>query len=245
MWHIIKREVYDNLNSLRFALATILLLSLMLTNAVVHLREHPVRMQKYRDAATQSLNTLTSRTDLYDLAQTGPGQLYKKPSPLHFCAEGGDSLLPAFAKAASHFWGGRNLKCFWRMTYPAATPNLKNLDPDATAVDWAFVIGYVSSLIALLFTFDTISREREHGTLRLMLANAISRHTVLIGKFLGALISVSIPLVIAVLMNLFVISTSSAVHLGTDEWGRLGIIIGIAMLYLCLFLALGLLSLHA
>ena len=241
MWHIAKRELYDNLNSLRFALATVLLLALMLTNAVVYLREHPVRMQKYRDAATESLNTLTSRTDLYDLARKGPEKLYKKPSPLHFCADGGDNLLPALAHAASYFWGDRDLKAFWRMTYPSATPNLKNIDPDATKIDWAFVIGYVLSLIALLFTFDSVSGEHEHGTLRLMLANPIPRHTVLIGKFLGAFISVNIPFVIAVLMNLLVISTSSAVHLGADEWGRLGIIIGIAFLYLCLFLALGLL----
>ena len=241
MWHIAKRELYDNLNSLRFALATVLLLALMLTNAVVHLREHPVRMQKYRDAATQSLDMLTSRTDLYDLAQRGPGKLYKKPSSLGFCADGGDSLLPALTDAASYFGGGRDLKSFWRMTYPSATPNLKNIDPDATNIDWAFVIGYVLSLIALLFTFDAVSGEREHGTLRLMLANAIPRHTVLIGKFLGAFISVNIPFVIAVLMNLLVISTSNAVHLGAEEWGRLGIIIGIAMLYLCIFLALGLL----
>ena len=241
MWHIAKRELYDNLNSLRFALATVLLLALMLTNAVVHLREHPVRMQKYRDAATQSLNTLTSRTDLYDLAQKGPGRLYKKPSPLRFCADGGDSLLPTLTDAASYFWSTDTSKSFWRMTYPSATPNLKNIDPDATQIDWAFVIGYVLSLIALLFTFDAVSGEREHGTLRLMLANPIPRHTVLIGKFLGAFISVNIPFVIAVLMNLLVISASSAVHLGVDEWGRLGIIVGIALLYLCLFLALGLL----
>ena len=241
MWHIAKRELYDNLNSLRFALATVLLLALMLTNAVVHLREHPVRMQKYRDAATQSLNTLTSRTDLYDLAQKGPGKLYKKPSLLRFCADGGDSLLPVLADAASYFWSTNTSKSFWRMTYPSATPNLKNIDPDATQIDWAFVIGYVLSLIALLFTFDAVSGEREHGTLRLMLANPIPRHTVLIGKFLGAFISVNIPFVIAVLMNLLVISTSRAVHLGVDEWGRLGIIVGIALLYLCLFLALGLL----
>ena len=38
IWHIAKRELYDNLNSLRFALATVLLLALMLTNAVVHLQ---------------------------------------------------------------------------------------------------------------------------------------------------------------------------------------------------------------
>ena len=241
IWHITKRELYENLNSLRCALATVLLLALMLTNAILHLREHPVRMQKYHDAARHSLDTLTSRTDLYDLAQKGPGQLYKKPSPLRFCADGGDSLLPTFVQAASHFWGSRNLKCFWRMTYPSATPNLKNIDPDAIEIDWAFVIGYVLSLIALLFTYDAVSGEREHGTLRLMLANPLPRHTVLIGKFFGAFLSVNIPFVSAVLMNLLLMSTSSVVQLGTEEWGRLGVIIGIAMLYLCLFLALGLL----
>ena len=67
------------------------------------------------------------------------------------------------------------------------------------------------------------------------------RHTVLIGKFLGALISLSIPFTLAILMNLLVISTSSDVHLNAEAWGRLGIIFFIALLYTCLFLALGLL----
>ena len=108
-------------------------------------------------------------------------------------------------------------------------------------VDWGFIIGYVLSLIALLFTFDAVSSERERGTLRLMLANAIPRHTVLIGKFLGALISISIPFTLAVLMNLLVISTSSDVYLVPETWSRLCIIFFIALLYTCLFLALGLL----
>ena len=108
-------------------------------------------------------------------------------------------------------------------------------------MDWVFIIGYVLSLIAILFTFDAVSGERELGTLRLMLANPIPRHTVLIGKFLGALISIGIPLTLAVLMNLLLISTSNAVQLGPDAWGRLGIIFFIAILYTSLFLALGLL----
>ncbi|MCY3742328.1 MAG: hypothetical protein OXH00_15040, partial [Candidatus Poribacteria bacterium] len=84
IWHITKRELYDNLNSLRFALATALLFVLMLINAMIHIEEHPVRMQKYHDATTKSLNTLRSRTDLFSIAQEGPGYLYKKPSPLYF-----------------------------------------------------------------------------------------------------------------------------------------------------------------
>ena len=93
IWHIAKRELYDNLNSLRFSLATLLLLALMLTNAIVHLREHPERIQEYRTSVTDYWNTLTSRTNLYVLAQEGPGFLYKKPSPLRFCAEGGETFL--------------------------------------------------------------------------------------------------------------------------------------------------------
>ncbi len=245
MWHIAKRELYDNLNSLRFALTTVLLLALMLTNAVVHLQKHPKRIQKYRASVTKSLNDLTARGDsLYDIAQQGPGLLYKKPSPLRFCADGGEAFLSDVVGGA-FLWSisassGR-LKGFWRLDYPAATPNLINIRPDVTKVDWGFIIGYILSLIALLFTFDSISGEREQGTLRLMLANAIPRHTVLIGKFFGALISISIPLSLAVLTNLLVISMSSDVHLGADAWGRLGIIFLIAVLYLCLFLALGLL----
>ena len=76
IWHIAKRELYDNLNSLRFALTTVLLLALMLTNAVVHLREHPKRIQQYRAAVTDALNTLRARTALYEIAQQGPGNLF-------------------------------------------------------------------------------------------------------------------------------------------------------------------------
>ena len=76
MWYIAKRELYDNLNSLRFALATVLLLGLMLTNAVVHLQEQPARVQKYLTAVTDARNALEARVDsLYELARRGPGKL--------------------------------------------------------------------------------------------------------------------------------------------------------------------------
>ena len=244
MWHIAKRELYDNLNSLRFALATFLLLGLMLTNAVVHLREHPERVQKYSENVAAHQNRLKSHANasFYELAQKGPGTLHKKPSSLHFCAGRGEAFLSTHVSSIQSWsWGERALEGLWSLWYPSATPNRNNLDPDVTKVDWGFIIGYVLSLLALLFTFDSISSEREHGTLRLMLANAIPRHTVLIGKFLGALISISFPLTLAVLVNLLVISTSSDVYLGTDAWERLGIIYFIALLYTCLFLALGLL----
>lgn len=240
IWHITKRELYDNLISLRFALTTVLLLGMMLTNAVIHLREHPIRTQKYHDSVTESQNSLKSRTNLYNIAQRGPGRLYKKPSPLHFCAEGGDIFLPNSVNGGVVAWGTNDLLGFWQLFY-FFTLKSTNIGPDIIKVDWGFVIGYVLSLIAILFTFDSISGEREQGTLRLTLAYSIPRHTVLIGKFLGALVSISVPFMLALLINLLVISTSRNVQLSTEAWIRLGMIFLIAILYLCLFLALGLL----
>ncbi|MYH81352.1 ABC transporter permease subunit [Candidatus Poribacteria bacterium] len=242
MWHIAKRELYDNLNSLRFALATVLLLALMLTNAILYLREHPARTQAYHNAAAGAIKTLESRsTNLYSLATGGPGDLHKFPSPLRFCAEGDEAFLPTRASGANYGRRIANMTLVWRMFYPQETPNLRNIRPDFTTLDWAFIVGYVLSFVAILFTFDSISGELERGTLRLTLANAIPRHIVLAGKFLGAFISINIPFAIAVLMNLILISTSDAVQLNAEVWGRLGILYGIVILYTCLFIALGLL----
>ena len=249
IWHITKREIYDNLNSLRFALTTVLLLALMVTNAVKHLREHPKRVQRYQDAVTESSDRLTAHADgsLYRLAQYGPGNFYKKPSPLHFCANGGESLLPDVVEVdeppvfMTDAEGNRLLEGIWSLSYPDANLQNKNVGPNVSQVDWAFIIGFILSLIALWFTFDAFSGEREHGTLRLMLANSIPRHTVLIGKFLGALFSISIPFALAVLVNFLLISTANTVHLTTEAWGRLGIIFCLALLYTSLFVALGLL----
>ena len=249
IWHITKRELYDNLNSLRFALTTVLLLALMVTNAVRHLREHPKRVQRYQNAVAESLDRLMAHADdsFYKLSQHGPGNFYKKPSPLHFCANGGEPLLPDTVRVeepfvfASDSEGNPTHVGVWSLSYPDANLQNKDVGPDVSQVDWAFIIGYVLSLIAILFTFDAFSGERERGTLRLMLANSVPRYTVLIGKFLGALLSVSIPFALAVLVNLLLISTANAVHLTTEAWARLGIIFCLALLYTSLFLALGLL----
>ena len=39
--HIVKREFFDHLNSLRFALTVFIMVALMVTNAVVHLQSAP------------------------------------------------------------------------------------------------------------------------------------------------------------------------------------------------------------
>ena len=247
MWHITKRELYDHLNSLRFAFTTVLLITLMLINAIGYLDEYKTQSVAYQKKVSASLDKMRLNADsLYNLLREGPGTLYKKPSPLSFCTSNGEAFIPESAEGVPGSFGiisdsGLSVMGIWHMTYPQSNPSLWDIMPDYTNVDWGDIIAVVLSLVAILFTFDAISSEQERGTLRLTLSNSISRGTVLVSKFLAALITISIPFLIAALINLFLLYTSGSVLLGPSEWGRLGVIVLIAFVYVSIFLALGLL----
>lgn len=240
IWHIVTRELLDHLTSLRFALTTLILVALMITNAVVHLQTHPERVRKYSENVNTSENELKSRTQLYALLQKGPGKLYKRPSSLAYIAGGGDAFLPSETVSAGS-WTRYGLASNWAMGIPRLNMDaISNHRPTIMVIDWVFIITYLLSLIPLLFTFDALSGERERGTLRLCLANSISRSTLLVGKFLGSFITVLIAFYFAVLCNLAIISTESWTQLGGADWGRLGIIFLIASCYAGIFIAVGL-----
>ena len=244
--HIVKREFFDHLNSLRFALTAFIMVALMVTNAVVHLQTHPDKVRNYSENVAGARDKLQSETQLYDLLKEGPGRLYKRPSPLTFIADGGDAFLPRSGTINWESWSrtagfSGEVKSIWWLDYPTANPNAWDLRPQAAKIDWVFIITYLLSFIPLLFTFDALSGEKERGTLRLCLANPISRPVLLVGKFLGALIAVLIPFYFAVLLNLAVISVDSWTQLGAADWGRLGMIVLVASGYAGIFIAVGLL----
>ena len=240
IWHIVRRELLDHLTSLRFALTTLILVALMVTNAVVHLQAHPERVRKYSENVSASHTELKARTQLYELLQKGPGKLYKRPSSLAFIADGGDAFLPSKTMSAGS-WTLYGSASIWAMGVPRLNmDSISNLRPTATVIDWVFIITYLLSFIPLLFTFDALSGERERGTLRLCLANSISRPALLVGKFLGALITVLIAFYFAALFNLAIISTESWTQLSGADWGRVGLIVLIASCYAGIFIAVGL-----
>lgn len=106
LWHITKRELYDNMNSLRFALTTLLILALMMVNAIGHIGgEYKARMGEYRKKVSESLDKMRPHADnLYHLVLNGPGELHKRPSSLTFCAHGGEAFLPGHASGRNAGW---------------------------------------------------------------------------------------------------------------------------------------------
>jgi len=246
---IFKRELLDYMSSLRFALAVGLVLMLMIANALVFISGYNDRVKEYSVDVNRSLEELRERAkNLSDLAIEGPGSLYKFPSQLSFCATGKDDLLPKKVKGSTDagFRFGRNKFYYswaslWHLSYPMDRYRKSSFLPDFIELDWNFIIGVVMSFVAILFTFDAISGERERGTLQLVFSNPISRGAYLSGKLLGALVGILIPLALGMLINLLIFNLSGSIQLTGDDWARIGIIVILSVVYLAGFLCLGLL----
>jgi ABC-type transport system involved in multi-copper enzyme maturation permease subunit len=106
--------------------------------------------------------------------------------------------------------------------------------------DFVYVVKIVLSLVALLFGFDQISREKEQGTLKLILANPLSRASVLAGKWLGNYLSLVIPFLLVTLLGIAVLGMDPAIRLPAERVGRLALLIATSCVYIALFLSLGL-----
>ena len=111
--------------------------------------------------------------------------------------------------------------------------------PTFLKIDWILIISNVLSFLALVFTFDAISGEVAHGTLRLTLSNSVARRTVLTGKFLSSFISLGTVFTSGVLVNVLLLYLSGVLQLSVQEWSRIGSIFVVGLVYISVFIALG------
>lgn len=107
--------------------------------------------------------------------------------------------------------------------------------------DFIFVVKVVLSLAALLMGFDQISRERELGTLKLVLANAVPRGALLLGKWVGNYLCLTVPVLLLTCLGFVLVQLDPAVHVTGDQTLRFLCTLGLTGLYLALFLSLGIL----
>ncbi len=64
-------------------------------------------------------------------------------------------------------------------------------------------------IVAIALSFDAIARERAQGSLEILLCHRVRREGILVGKFLGALVSVALPVVAVLLAGAVIVAVVS------------------------------------
>ena len=226
---LIQKEMMHHILSARFV--ALLLMCLLLVPLTLHINYSNYRQNlvDYQEAIKQA-NIEETEVNLKSPPEPEEevSKVFLKPTPLSVFANGLENVLPS---------------------YLGMTRNGITQGPDALIasplsyllghLDLLFVVGTVFSLLALLFTFDAVAGEREAGTLRITLANALPRDLFLWSKLIGGYLVFVVPFLVSFIFGLLMIVWQGFPLGESDIFPRvLGLILG-SLLYIAVFFAIG------
>ena len=229
LWTIIRREITANILSFRFLMGLLIYFSLIVTNLFVLTRGYEDRLQSYQTAVRENEDEVR-QVKIYSEFGTRRLKLDRKPKLLSIFNEGMDKRKGNTVTVAHGY-------------VPAVAAHHGSDNPYLSifsSIDFTVICQVVMSLLALLFAYDAISREKEAGTLRLALSCPIQRPVLLLGKYIAGMVSISLPLVASFVAGLLVIQFSPYASFSSSDWGRILLIFLLSMLYVSLFFLIGL-----
>jgi len=232
---IIRREFLSNILTFRFAIGLIIYLALMVVCTYISTEDYKERLEGYNSAAQQHREMLDKEVQVYSqLVNTwdlGGIKVDVRPTPLSVFNQGiidkvNNTLNFGFALAPNIDTGQRQ-------------SNINPLMKAFSSIDITLVLQIVMSLLAILFAYDSISGERENGTLALTMSNSISRGTLLLGKYIGGMLTLLAIFLPSVLVSLMMIYFSPNISLSGDEWFKIGMFFLISLAYTSAFFLIG------
>jgi len=228
---ILRKELALHVLTLRFQIGFLVCVGLISVIAWISTVGFDKRVVGHQAIVTEGREDIEKVQVYSDLSCTHRLQAHRAPRPLAVFRQGVEGSL------SDHFEIAHCLA-------PGQLGNIHTGDPFArmfSDYDVVTILQVILSFLALLFAYDAVSGERETGTLTLVLSNSGSRGQLLLGKYLGALVSLTIPLLFSFLVAIAIMQSSPYLHLATGDWARIGLIFLLSLLYLSLFLLLGLL----
>ncbi len=226
---LIQKEVMHHILSARFV--ALLLMCLSLVPLILSIGYHDYLQTRENYQETLKLTRTFASENPPDVP--GPdvevSKLPLKPAPLSVFSKGLAESLPSYLGMA-------------RNGIKHGIPALSEV-PLSSALgqlDFVFLISTVFSLLALLFTFDAVAGEKEAGTLRITLANAIPRDVFLWSKLIGGYLVFVVPFLFSFLVGLFLL-VWQGFPLGEPAiFPRVLSVSLVALLYIAVFFTLGL-----
>ncbi|RKU37344.1 hypothetical protein C6496_09630 [Candidatus Poribacteria bacterium] len=235
LWLIIRREFVSNVLTSRFMIGFIVCLLSTAVAVFVQVDDYEKRLSGYNTAVREA----QEEAQEWDLYVHIKPKAHRKPNSLGIFSVGMENFG---ANTVTVELG----KPIFEINFPmweAPTQKRGSDNPFLAmflTVDVVFIFKIVLSALAILFAYNTISGEREDGTLKLVLSNAIPRDTVVLGKYLGGMLSLFPIVLVSLIMALLIAVSSPVTAFDGNDIAHIVLIFGVSLLYVSTWYLLGL-----
>ena len=221
---LIIKELMAIIRSPKFAGAFAVCAILMLLSVYVGINEYQASVRQFETAGRLTAQRVQQQTDWFGVTN----RVHRAPNPLQIFASGLSYDIGRFSEI--NVEEGVKL----RHSVYADDP----LFAVFRIVDFTFIVQIILSLFAILFTYDAVCGEREDGTLRLVLANAVPRAHFIFAKCAGSWLGLVVPICVPIVLSMLLVVVAG-VPLSGPEWAKLLTLIGASLLFFTFFIVVG------
>jgi ABC-type transport system involved in multi-copper enzyme maturation permease subunit len=222
---IAKKEFHNNLLTFRFTFGTLILILLILAVTLVNVKNYKDLNQEYMFSIKEAERLLKEN------------RVY---STIRYNAIKPPEILSILNLGVTNRLGNSVLISRREVPYPTKKYTQENpLLNIFSSLDLTLVYRIVISLLAMLFVFDAISGEKENGTLRLLLSQKVSRFKIILGKYFGNMLTLAFSFLLSLIIS-FIAIILNFPNLSSREWLRILIFALFTLLYISIFLIVGL-----
>ena len=235
LWLVIQREFVSNVLTSRFMIGFVVCVLSTAVAVFVQVDDYEKRLAGYNTAVREA----EIEAQEWDLYVNIKPKAHRKPNPLSIFNVGSEN---DGANTVTVELG----KPVFELPFPiweAPTQKRGSDNPFLAmflTVDVVFIFKIVLSALAILFAYNTISGEREDGTLKLVLSNSIPRDTVVLGKYLGGMLSLFPIVLVSLIVALLIAVSSPVTDFDGNAIAHIVLIFGVSLLYVSTWYLLGL-----
>ena len=220
---LIIREIQGAIIDFRFWVVLVLCLSVIPLSFYVSVKNYSQKLSDYQQEVQSYRDNNSS------VYATFKAEGVRPPSPLSIFSRGLEDKMPY--KVITSRDGN------YQIEY-AKPDSKKDLLGE---IDFAFIVAFVLSILAIVFTFSSISGDKESGVLRGILSNAVLRRQILMAKLLGNYIVFLVPFILSMLIALLVVYFSGIIPIFSKSlFPSVLVITGISLIFLLALFNLGL-----
>jgi ABC-type transport system involved in multi-copper enzyme maturation permease subunit len=223
-------ELQQQLYGLRLPIALGVVLLMFAVSSITYIGEYGENVKKYheltanqeqslRDRAGNATNVATAQRD-YRLPPLGSG----------FISDCGESNIPntLVYTAFNRLRFGTNLS----IEHPYLMPSER--------INWGFILTVLFSFLAIIFSFDAVSGEKERRTLALCLSNPVKRSHILIAKFIAVNAVLIACALVGILLALLILMLAPSVGITAETFSEVGLFLLFVVFFTAGMSAIGL-----
>ena len=229
LFDIIAKEVRENIQSRRYLILNLVVITLFVVSVMLFVESYEQKKMRFDSFVTFELERFNIAASHPMLLLNHTFRFGSQPSKLAFVFNGDDEGYPDVV--------GFSPNSPSRLKFSSIGGSHNPFFAKFIRLDWNFIVGFLLTFSAFVIGHDSITRERETGTLKVILSSNVPRYQVVLAKSVAGWLALVVSLNLGLLLGLLLIVVQAPFALARSDFTKIVIWLLLSLLFLFLHVA--------